>query len=322
MAAGPTGLAFDDLINPMTWLNLALIAIVASLSLVLLFSGRPTIWPRIRFLAILCFEVGGVLLLALLLVTLAYLATSPGMTGPSGPPIVSTVLHAAANTLLLVVVASAWGTLTGLGGAFWFTLNRRRSAAVAPVAALIWVLPTFLLAIGVQELQAQIYNFTTLNVTGGYAQVSPEQVFWAALVLGIRPGAYVFRQARVALAEEAGQDFVRTARAKGLPWRDVARRHIFKPTLPILITAWLISFRLMIGSLPLVEFFFAYPGLGNLFLQSFGIGSSQDINPDEAIAAVAIATALFFVLAAAANVFQQVVDPRLREARADPEAAS
>ena len=305
----------------MTWLNLALAAIIASLSLVLLFSGRPRIWPRLRFLSILCFEVGGVLLLALLLVTLAYLATSPGMIATPTQPIVPTVLHAAANTFLLVCAASAWGTLTGLGGAFWFTLNRRRSAAISSIAALIWVLPTFLLAIGAQELQAQIYNFTTLNVTGGYAQVTPGQVFWAALVLGIRPGAYVFRQARVALAEEAGKDYVRTANAKGLPWGDVARRHIFKPALPVLITAWLISFRLMIGSLPLVEFFFAYPGLGNLFLQSFGIGTSERINPDEAIAAVAIATALFFILEAGANVFQQLVDPRLREARADPEAS-
>jgi ABC-type dipeptide/oligopeptide/nickel transport system permease component len=125
----------------------------------------------------------------------------------------------------------------------------------------------------------------------------------------------------VALIEEAGQDFVRTAKAKGLRWRDVSFRHIFTPALPILITAWLISFRLMIGSLPLVEFFFAYPGLGNLFLTSFGLGS-QGVNPDQAIAAVAIATALFFILEAAANVFQQVVDPRLREARASVEATS
>jgi peptide/nickel transport system permease protein len=243
------------------------------------------------------------------------------MTEAANQPIVSTVLPAAANTLLLVCVGSAWGTLTGLGVAFLFTLTRRRSTAATPIAALIWVLPTFLLAIGVQELQAEIYNFTALNVSGGYAQVSPGQVFWAAIVLGIRPGAYVFRQARVALTEEAGQDFVRTAKAKGLPWRDISFRHIFTPALPILITAWLISFRLMIGSLPLVEFFFAYPGLGNLFLASFGLGS-QGVNPDQAIAAVAIATALFFILEAAANVFQQVVDPRLREARAGVEATS
>jgi glutathione transport system permease protein len=305
----------------MTWLNLALVAFIASLCLVLLFSSRPRIWTRLRFAAILCFEVGGVLLLTLMLVTLAYLATAPGMVEASNQPIVTTVLHAAGNTVLLVCIGSAWGTLTGLGLAFLFTLTRRKSTVAAPVAALIWVLPTFLLAIGVQELQAQIYNFTTVNVSGGYAQVSPGQVFWAAIVLGTRPGAYVFRQARVALIEEAGQDFVRTAKAKGLRWRDVSFRHIFTPALPILITAWLISFRLMIGSLPLVEFFFAYPGLGNLFLTSFGLGS-QGVNPDQAIAAVAIATALFFILEAAANVFQQVVDPRLREARASVEATS
>lgn len=91
----------------MTWLNLALIAIIASLSLVFLFSGRPRIWARLRFVAILCFEVGGVLLLTLFLVTLAYLATAPGSIEPTSQPIVTTVLRAAGNTLLLVSVASA-----------------------------------------------------------------------------------------------------------------------------------------------------------------------------------------------------------------------
>lgn len=303
----------------MTWISFSLAALTASLGIALLFSGNEKLWPRLRFLSVLTFEIGGVVAVTLALVTLAYLATAPSMTS-SVPAAVelSTVLRASANTVLLVISATLWGTLTGLGAAFFFTRSRLRSTWIGSFAAFMWVLPTFLLAIGVQEVQADIYNVTGLSVTGGYAKVSFGQVFWAAIVLGVRPAAYIFRQARVALAEEGAQDYVRAARAKGLPWRVVANRYILRPALPILAVSWLVSFRLMVGSLPLVEYFFAYPGLGNLFLSSIGLGGA--INADEAIAAVALLAVAFLVLEAAVNVVQQILDPRLREMRAGAEA--
>jgi ABC-type dipeptide/oligopeptide/nickel transport system permease component len=302
-----------------TWISVSLAAFVGSLAIMLAFSGNERWWPRLRFLSVLTFEAGGVVAATLALVTLAYLATAPSMT-PTIPAAgeVSAVLKASVNTSLLVVCGTLWGTLTGLGIAYYFTRVRLRSTWIGPLAALLWVLPTFLLAIAVQEVQADMYNVTGLSVTGGYAKVSVGQVFWAAVVLGIRPAAYVFRQARVALAEEGGQDYVRAARAKGLPWRVVANRYVLRPALPILAVSSLVSFRLMIGSLPLVEYFFAYPGLGNLFLSSIGLGGA--INADEAIAAVAVLAGAFLVLEAAVNVLQQILDPRLREARAGLEA--
>jgi ABC-type dipeptide/oligopeptide/nickel transport system permease component len=182
------------------------------------------------------------------------------------------------------------------------------------LAALLWVIPTFLLAIVAQELQAFIYNTTNLAVSGGYARVNPLLIFWAAVILGIRPGAYVFRRARVVLGEGSRQDYVRTAIAKGLGWREVVLLHILRPSLPIVVTAWLISLRLMVGSLPLVEYFFGYPGLGQLFVTSFGIGGGS-INADMAIACVVVLAGLFLVLEALGGILQQVADPRLREIR-------
>lgn len=305
----------------MTWLSLALIAFIVSLGITFIFSGNSKRWPLMRFLALLAFEVGGVLVATLALVTLAYLGTAPSMTStnPTGVDI-RAVLHASQNTLLLVAAALIWSTLTGLGGAFWFTLARRRSGATRLAAGVLWVIPTFLLAIAVQEVQAEVYNVTGLAISGGYSQVSTGQVFWGAIVLGVRPAAYVFRQARIALAEAGAQEYVRAARAKGLPWGAVARRHVLRPTLPVLAVAWLVSLRLMIGSLPLVEYFFSYPGLGNRFLASIGLGGA--LNADEAIAAVAILAGAFLIVEAAINVFQQALDPRLRETRLGAETVS
>ena len=305
----------------MSWLNLALVSLIVSLGITLLFSGNEKMWRRLRILALLTFEVGGVLFATLVLITLAYLATAPSMSSSSLTDITfPTLLRSAANTSLLVVTATLWGTFTGLGGAFFFTATRSRWAWTGLLAALLWVVPTFLLAIAVQEVQAQVFNLTGLRVSGGYAAVTPGQVFWSSIVLGIRPAAYVFRQARVVLAETGAEQFVRTASAKGLPWPMIARRHILQPSLPILAVAWLISFRLMIGSLPLVEYFFHYPGLGNLFLASIGLGAA--FNADEAIAAVVILASVFLVLEAAVSVFQQRLDPRLRETRTGAEVVS
>jgi ABC-type dipeptide/oligopeptide/nickel transport system permease component len=305
----------------MSWLSLSLLALIVSLGLFVVFAGRPRLWFRLRFVSLLGFQLSGVLLATLILVTLAQLATAPGLVNPRHGSIAGILLPALLNSLLLMISAALWGSAAGLGAAFWFTYVRRRTGIIAPLIALLWVFPTFLLAIAVQEFQGFIYGATSLTISGGYGHINGFIVFWAAVVLGIRPAAYVFRRSRIVLDESSRFDYVRTASAKGLSWWEVATRHILRPALPIVISAWLISFRLMVGSLPLVEFFFGYPGLGNLFLGSFGLGSSSGtgagagFDADLAIAAVATLAGLFLVLETASQLVQQQLDPRLREVR-------
>jgi len=169
-------------------------------------------------------------------------------------------------------VATLWGSAAGLGLAFLLAARRsRRLVLVLALATLLWVIPTFLVAVVIQEVQAQIYNVTGQPVSGGFGVVNGFQVFWAAVVLGVRPAAYVFRQARVSLDLELMSDHVRTARAKGLEWPSVLARHVVRPAAATLLSAWMSSFRLMIGSLPLVEFFFGYPGLGEMLILALGL---------------------------------------------------
>ncbi|HYM50787.1 MAG TPA: ABC transporter permease subunit [Candidatus Limnocylindrales bacterium] len=304
----------------MAWLSLSLIALIISLALVLLFGTHPRLWPRLRFAAILGFQVSGVLACTVILVTLAQLAIAPGQ---SAPPVnaASVIAIAFRNSLFLIVAASVWGTAAGFGAAFALIWFRRRVPALAIMAALLWVVPTFLLAIAVQEIQAQIYNATSLSTSGGYGRVTVGLVFWGAVVLGIRPAAYVFRRADPILQDATRQLFVRTASAKGLGWHEVASRHVLRPTLPVLISTWLISFRLMVGSLPLVEYFFGFPGLGRLFVLNIPV-AGQPGNADLAIAAVAALAGLFLLLEAAAAIAQQSVDPRLRDVRAGEAAVA
>jgi ABC-type dipeptide/oligopeptide/nickel transport system permease component len=75
----------------------------------------------------------------------------------------------------------------------------------------------------------------------------------------------------------------------------------------------------MLGSLPLVEFFFAYPGLGQLLLSSLGVNSGLQIqppNPSLAIASAVLLACMLAVLEALARGLSLRFDPRLAEAAA------
>jgi ABC-type dipeptide/oligopeptide/nickel transport system permease component len=311
----------------MTWLNLSLLTLILTLALVLVFSRIERLWAGLRYAATLGFQLSGVILLTWILVTLAQRNLGPPgeITLPSPPPtglaIASTALTGAERSLVLMIAATLWGSAAGLGLAFLLTARgSRRLLLVVPLATLLWVIPTFLIAIAIQEVQAQLYSLTGTPVSGGFGAVNGLQVFWAAVVLGLRPAAYVFRQARVTLDLEVVSDHVRTARAKGLEWRVVVFRHVVRPAAATLLNAWMNSFRLMIGSLPLVEFFFGYPGLGEMLILALGLtfgiqGRAGQAQPDLAIALVVAMAAILLVLETLSGLLQGWLDPRLRELR-------
>ena len=180
------------------------------------------------------------------------------------------------------------------------------------------MIPTFLLAILVQEFQAQLYGKTGLIIAAGYGEVNGVQVFWASLVLGIRPATYLYRHGRAVLERESGEDYVRTAEAKGLEWREVVRHHLLRAGGGGLVATWTNSFRLMIGSLPLVEYFFGYPGLGRILVQSIGI--TYGVRPvvfrgDLAIGLVVTLALILILVEAMAGALQRWLDPRVRDLR-------
>jgi ABC-type dipeptide/oligopeptide/nickel transport system permease component len=145
-------------------------------------------------------------------------------------------------------------------------------------------------------------------------------VFWAAVVLGVRPAAYLFRHSEQLLDLEVALDYVRTARAKGLPWRKVVTRHVVRGALPSILSAWMNSFRLMIGSLPLVEYFFGYPGLGRVLVLSMGVGPGlgAQVRGDLAVGLVVTMALILVVVEAIIGFTQRRVDPRLSESALVP----
>ena len=305
----------------MLWLNLGLICLIGAMLVGLASLLQPRAAAVGRVVTLLGLQIAGVLVVTWLLVERG---SAIGRSLPPPPGTEATILAQIASpavaSLLLAIVALVLGTGVGTAAAaFAVGFRRNRIAFLLGVISLVWILPTFLLAILAQDLQAQIYNYFQVNVTGGYAQFTPLQLAWGAAVLAIRPAAYSYRQGSILIADQARALFVRTARSKGLPWGQIVRRHIVRPAAAGLLQTASASIRLMFGSLPLVEFFFSYPGLGQLLLRSLGVSSGTGASaPDAglAIASAVLLASMLAVLEALIRVLMQTSDPRVAEAEA------
>ncbi len=86
--------------------------------------------------------------------------------------------------------------------------------------------------------------------------------------LGFSASAPLMRLIRANLLETLDQEFIRTARAKGLPGRMVILRHALKPSLLPVVTVLGLQFGHLLGGAVIVETVFAWPGLGMLIIES------------------------------------------------------
>jgi len=132
-----------------------------------------------------------------------------------------------------------------------------------------------------------------------------------AVALAAFPAATLMRIVRVSVADVAGADFVRTAHAKGLSERIILWRHIARTAmLPAIAYAGVAGGFLVAGAVA-VESVFAWPGIGQLALQSV---ANRDLPVIQAFVAV---VAVLIVLAnLAADLVAMLADPRLRETAA------
>jgi len=132
-------------------------------------------------------------------------------------------------------------------------------------------------------------------------------LIWPALATGYRYSAVATRMTRSAMLEVLREDYVRTARAKGVFQKLVIRRHALRNALLPVITVIGIEFAFLMGGLVVTEQVFNLNGLGKLFVESV---SNQDYNMTQAL--VMLVVAIF----ALANLFVDVlyawIDPRIR----------
>jgi ABC-type dipeptide/oligopeptide/nickel transport system permease component len=130
------------------------------------------------------------------------------------------------------------------------------------------------------------------------------------IALGLGPMAYFARLVRGTMLETLQQDYVRTAKAKGLRWRRVLTVHVLKNSLTPAVTAAgpLLGF-LITGSF-IIEYIFAIPGIGKYYITAV---SARDYS---VVMGLTVLLSVIVVLAnMVVDILYGVLDPRTREAR-------
>jgi peptide/nickel transport system permease protein len=216
-------------------------------------------------------------------------------------------------TLSLVVPAAVLWLLTSivLGSISALRVGRLTDRAVM-VAAIVGVsVPIFLLAALLLYLFA--YKLTWFPNTG-YTHFGDSPTQWAYhlilpwISIATLSVGFYSRVLRSNLLDMVNQDFVRTARAKGLSRRKVFLSHVLRNSLMPIITMFGLDFALLLGGAALVtETVFNLPGIGQYEAQAIG---NLDVPP---ILVGATFTAFFVVLfGAIVDVLYAVLDPRIR----------
>jgi peptide/nickel transport system permease protein len=132
-------------------------------------------------------------------------------------------------------------------------------------------------------------------------------VIMPAFALGLNGAAYQTRLLRSAMLEVLSQDYLRTARAKGLLERSVIIRHGLRNALIPVITATGIQFALLMGGAVITEQVFAWPGVGNLAVSAI---NNRDVN---LVVSTTFVFAVFILLVnLLVDLSYGLVDPRIR----------
>jgi ABC-type dipeptide/oligopeptide/nickel transport system permease component len=134
-----------------------------------------------------------------------------------------------------------------------------------------------------------------------------EHLALPAITLGTSMAGIVMRMTRSSMVEVIGDDFVRTARAKGVPSRKITRRHVLRNALlPVTTVVGLEMASLLSGSI-IIEAVFAWPGLGELLITSVSV---RDYALVQGI--VVVFAVLFVFLNLLVDLSYAVIDPRIR----------
>ncbi len=133
------------------------------------------------------------------------------------------------------------------------------------------------------------------------------QLIWPSIATGYRYSAVATRMTRSALLEVLREDYVRTARAKGLLEKIIINRHALKNSMLPVVTVIGIEFAFLMGGLVVTEQVFNLNGIGKLFVESV---QNHDYTMTQAL--VMLVALIFVVTNFVVDIFYAWLDPRIR----------
>lgn len=222
-------------------------------------------------------------------------------------------LHLVAQTLqnsaVLLLLALAVAFLLGLPLGFAAALAKRRvsSASIMLISVLGTSTPSFLFAMFLWVVNIWVHRQFDIQVLPAAGFGWDAHMIMPVLVLSMRPLAQIAQVTYVTLQDILRQDYIRTAHAKGLSWHMVRNRHILPNILIPTLTTLGSSLRFSLASLPVVELFFEWPGVGLTLLEAIELGN------DALVTDLILSLGLFFLAVnLSIELLFPLIDARLR----------
>lgn len=188
----------------------------------------------------------------------------------TGQSVVSLAAGVLPATIELTVASLVVGVVFGVPLGAWSAMRRNRLPDIAVrIGSLIGLsLPAFVFGILLLIVFAvELGWFPVISPSG---EVGPLERLQAlvlpSITLGILMAAYITRVTRSSMLQVLGEDFIRTARAKGVPWWRVVRRHALRNAIIPVVTVVGLYLGVLIGNSVLTEMVFNRPGLGKLIV--------------------------------------------------------
>jgi peptide/nickel transport system permease protein len=236
-----------------------------------------------------------------------------GYSFRSSQPVLPDILRRFPVTLSLALGAAVLWLLVGVATGVLSALKRGsvfdRAAMTVALAGVS--MPIFWT--GLISLAFFSYKLGWTPPGASYTKLTDNPLKWAHslllpwITLALLFSAQYARLTRAGMLETMGEDYIRTARAKGLPERTVVVKHGLRSALTPILTIFGLDFGLLIGGAVLTETVFGLPGLGQLAITSV---KTNDLPP---VLAVVLVTALFVALCnLIVDLLYAVIDPRVR----------
>ncbi|QKX03694.1 ABC transporter permease [Aquimarina sp. TRL1] len=223
------------------------------------------------------------------------------------------------NTIVLAVCAILIAIILGvfLGVISALTKDQWGDKLIQLISTIGMSVPSFFSAIIFAWLFGYILQeYTHLNMTGSLYEVDDfgegvylqwKNLLLPAVVLGIRPLAVVTQLMRNSLLEVMEEDYIRTARSKGLSLYQIIRKHALKNALNPVVTAISGWFASMLAGAVFVEYIFGWNGIGKEIVDALNTLDLPII-----MGAVLIIATMFILINIFVDVIYQWLDPRVK----------
>lgn len=223
----------------------------------------------------------------------------------------NTAILAVSAIVIAIIIGIFFGVLSALYKDTFF------DRIISVVSTLGMSVPSFFSAILFAWLFGFVlHKYTNLNMTGSLYEVDDfgetiniqwKNLLLPAIVLGIRPLAVVIQLTRNSLLEVLNQDYIRTAKAKGLSTYKIMKTHALKNALNPVVTAISGWFASMLAGAVFVEYIFNWNGLGKEIVNAL-----NTLDLPVIMGSVLIIATMFILINILVDIVYGILDPRIR----------